>query len=109
VKYIVKQAEPQAFTDWKRRPRTYERFKKSAPIKEVVKDSLMQEQGYLCCYCERRLINEDSHKWVCIINYLNSEGPPSPPNLGGTGLRSPKFGGRGAFTSELNSLLVFCN
>jgi uncharacterized protein (TIGR02646 family) len=61
VKYILKQGEPQAFTDWKRRPRTYERFKKSAPIKAVVKESLMQEQGYLCCYYERRLTIEDSH------------------------------------------------
>lgn len=61
MKYIEKQAEPQAFADWKQRPRTYERFKKSAPVKKVVKDALMREQGLLCCYCERRLTDDDSH------------------------------------------------
>lgn len=61
MKYIEKQSEPQAFTDWKQRPRSYERFKKSAPIKKVVKAALMQEQGFLCCYCERRLTDDDSH------------------------------------------------
>jgi hypothetical protein len=85
---------------------------------------LIVDQFKFCCaYCQTQqhisgvrlavdyIIPESlgGDKWVCIINYLNSEGPPSPPNLGGTGLRSPKFGGRGAFTSELNSLLVFCN
>ncbi len=29
--------------------------------KNEVKDSLMKEQGYICCYCERRLTDDDSH------------------------------------------------
>jgi uncharacterized protein (TIGR02646 family) len=29
--------------------------------KETVKQSLMIEQGFLCCYCERRLTIDDSH------------------------------------------------
>jgi len=61
MKHIQKQAAPQAFIDWKSRPRTYDRFKKTAQIKQVVKAALMQEQGYLCCYCERRLTDSDSH------------------------------------------------
>jgi len=61
MKHIQKQAEPQEFIDWKSRPRKYERFKKTAPIKQVVKAALMQEQGHLCCYCERRLSDNDSH------------------------------------------------
>lgn len=31
------------------------------PEKKEVKESLMKEQGYICCYCERRLTDEDSH------------------------------------------------
>lgn len=30
-------------------------------IKKTVKEALMAEQGWLCCYCERRLTDEDSH------------------------------------------------
>ncbi|VVB90831.1 Uncharacterised protein [uncultured archaeon] len=29
--------------------------------KKDLKNSLMKEQGYICCYCERRLTNDDSH------------------------------------------------
>jgi uncharacterized protein (TIGR02646 family) len=61
MKHIQKQAEPKDFTSWKSRPRAYDRFKKTASIKKVVKDALMQEQGYLCCYCERSLTDDDSH------------------------------------------------
>lgn len=64
MKYIVKNVEPQAFTDWKAlanedwKP-SYDKL--SGVEKQVVKTALMQEQGYLCCYCERRLTDEDSH------------------------------------------------
>ena len=30
-------------------------------IKNIVKESLRQEQGYICCYCERELENGDYH------------------------------------------------
>jgi len=64
MKYIVKQQEPQALLDWKSmadenwQP-TYEDLR--GPIKLSVKQALMSEQGYICCYCERRLADEDSH------------------------------------------------
>ena len=61
MKYIQKQSEPLEFTTWKKRSRTYARFKKTAEIKQPVKAALMKEQGYLCCYCERRLTEDDSH------------------------------------------------
>lgn len=31
------------------------------PEKKEVKKSLMKEQGYICCYCERQLTDDDSH------------------------------------------------
>ncbi|MDO9517070.1 MAG: retron system putative HNH endonuclease [Methanosarcinaceae archaeon] len=31
------------------------------PEKREVKDSLMKEQGFICCYCERQLTDDDSH------------------------------------------------
>jgi uncharacterized protein (TIGR02646 family) len=64
MKYIVKQQEPQALLDWKAmadenwQP-TYDDLR--GPVKQSVKQALMTEQGYICCYCERRLTDVDSH------------------------------------------------
>ncbi|MEO1386739.1 MAG: retron system putative HNH endonuclease [Cyanobacteria bacterium J06634_6] len=71
MKYIQKQSEPLEFTTWKKRSRTYARFKKTAKIKHPVKTALMKEQGYLCCYCERRLLENDSH-----IEHLRPQSDP---------------------------------
>ncbi len=64
MKYIIKQKEPKQFSDWKAKASedwqpTYTNLA-GAP-KEYVKESLMVEQGYICCYCERRLTDNDSH------------------------------------------------
>ena len=61
MKYILKQVEPATFNNWKAKRRTYERFKKTAKIRNAVKNALTQEQGHLCCYCERRITLDDSH------------------------------------------------
>ena len=64
MKYVEKNPEPETFTQWKAlssddwQP-AYDSMGSS--IKTDVKKALMQEQGFLCCYCERRLIDEDSH------------------------------------------------
>lgn len=64
MKHIIKHSEPQAFTDWKALEN--ENWQPSyndlcGNPKKVVKDALMEEQGTICCYCERRLTPEDSH------------------------------------------------
>ncbi|MEA3465077.1 MAG: retron system putative HNH endonuclease [Thermodesulfobacteriota bacterium] len=64
MKYIVKQDEPQLFTEWKLLANddwqpAYNEL--SGNTKKAVKDALMTEQGYICCYCERRLKDSDSH------------------------------------------------
>lgn len=64
MKYIIKLDEPQAFRDWKAKANadwqpTYADL--SGIEKQAVKQSLMAEQGFLCCYCERRLTDDDSH------------------------------------------------
>lgn len=64
MKYIVKQNEPRAFTDWKTSGNQNWQPSYSdlagAP-RNAVKAALQEEQGHLCCYCERRLIDADSH------------------------------------------------
>lgn len=64
MKFIEKQSEPRSFTDWKAMANeswqpSYAEL--SGTIKESVKAALMQEQGFICCYCERRLTPNDSH------------------------------------------------
>lgn len=64
MKHIAKQVEPKEFADWKAlanedwKP-TYGAL--AGETKKAVKDALMAEQGYICCYCERRLTDNDSH------------------------------------------------
>ncbi|WP_288367812.1 retron system putative HNH endonuclease [uncultured Alcanivorax sp.] len=64
MKYVEKRHEPEAFAQWKALANedwqpTYGDL--SGDPKVSVKRSLMREQGYLCCYCERRLTEDDSH------------------------------------------------
>ena len=64
MKYIQKGPEPQELTDWtsladENWQPEYRSMGKQ--LKATVKTGLMQEQGYLCCYCKRRLTGEDSH------------------------------------------------
>ncbi len=64
MKRIIKQREPQALLDWKGQGNAAWQPSYAAlrgAEKEMVKKSLMSEQGFLCCYCERRLTDEDSH------------------------------------------------
>lgn len=64
MKYIVKGGEPQelidfraaATSDWTPSYGGLTRIAKNA-----IKESLMKEQGYICCYCERRIVDADSH------------------------------------------------
>ena len=64
MKRIVKGAEPAEFSSWKKKDRMAHQpnwNRPSAEIKEVVHESLMREQGFLCCYCESRIRKDDSH------------------------------------------------
>lgn len=64
MKHIQKGHEPFELAEWKAletddwQP---EYSSMGKQLKNVVKESLMKEQGYLCCYCERRLVSEDAH------------------------------------------------
>lgn len=64
MKFIEKQQEPQAYTDWKALANdnwqpSYDDL--SGDPKKALKDALMVEQGHLCCYCECRLTDNDAH------------------------------------------------
>ena len=64
MKYIIKRDEPQKFTAWKALANeewqpTYADLR--GKEKDAVKKALMEEQGFICCYCECKLNTEDSH------------------------------------------------
>lgn len=65
MKYIKKNVEPQVLVNLKEKANadwqpTYDNDLRGSD-KEEVKKSLMAEQGYICCYCERELTDDDSH------------------------------------------------
>lgn len=60
MKYIAKGASPQEFEDWKGLQNedwipTWNNFRN--PEKSIVRESLLNEQGYICCYCGGRIRN----------------------------------------------------
>ena len=64
MKFIKKSKEPQLFSDWKAQTNenwqpSWENFQ--APQKREVHDALLQEQGYICCYCGMRISRNNSH------------------------------------------------
>lgn len=62
MRHIVKQSEPSLFTKWKacNPTATYKKDLKGI-VKHKLKESLIEEQHYLCCYCECRITLETSH------------------------------------------------
>jgi len=66
MKRIVKIAEPAELLAWKN---TDKKFLKGLPewkripsqVKDIVRISLREEQGFICCYCERYMQDGDFH------------------------------------------------
>lgn len=62
MKYITKRAEPQSFINWKQKPNVdFKKLGNKRKVKKQLRTSLMEEQGFICCYCERSLIEGDCH------------------------------------------------
>ncbi|KEO82444.1 retron system putative HNH endonuclease [Tumebacillus flagellatus] len=67
MKYIQKRTEPQEFVDWKTdfpswndgRAANYDDLQN--PLKNQVKQSLIEEQGKICCYCGMRIDARNTH------------------------------------------------
>lgn len=64
MKRIVKDPEPQDFSKWKEKDHMAHRprWKRvPTPIKQKIHESLIREQGFLCCYCESSVTAAESH------------------------------------------------
>jgi len=76
MKYIKKRVEPQELGHWKAQAKqqsvgvNYDFNNLPNPPKGIVQDSLIREQGYICCYCCQRIATDTSH-----IEHLNPQNP----------------------------------
>ncbi len=67
MKHIQKAAEPIELTEFRNRwvatgtMPTWRDLEGEAPLVEALRRHLFAEQGYVCCYCSRRLIANDNH------------------------------------------------
>lgn len=64
MKFIQKGPEPQEFLEWKNQANddwkpTYSDL--GGSVKKALKNGLMLDQGFLCCYCEAELTVDESH------------------------------------------------
>lgn len=64
MKFIIKQPEPSEFREWKEMANAnwqpaYKDLSGDPKIK--LHESLLKEQGHICCYCNRRINHKDSH------------------------------------------------
>lgn len=80
MKHIDKGSEPEALRSWKEqwtRPEVLKWDDLPPDVGKVMKHGLFDEQGHLCCYCGRRIIEHDSH-----IEHLVPRSPKTgDPNL----------------------------
>jgi len=65
MKFIVKTAVPSNYTNWRRRYRQGDWRLLSSPahvaIKQELAERLRMDQGWICCYCESRIDETNSH------------------------------------------------
>lgn len=84
MKHIVKAVEPKKFSDWKTAHpgATYKKDlcnvhdPDAVAAKKALKQSLLNEQHYICCYCECRITDSDSH-----IEHFKPKGLPAYAHL----------------------------
>lgn len=72
--YIQKETEPKEITNWKKAnpKKGYKQLPSSE--KRILRNSLLHEQGYICCFCGCSIGRLDSHSTViqCIIKKKKS-------------------------------------
>ena len=63
MKYIEKRAEPAELIEYKKTPGVcYEDMASRPEVRDPVKQSIVEEQYYICCYCGQRIFNNRNTK-----------------------------------------------
>ena len=92
MKYIIKTSAPDEFEKWKSRKKltkdnllkksqlskeqaeTWGTFTKKTAVKNAVKQSLLDEQGFICCYCQQRVELDEN---TTIEHFVARENDPT--------------------------------
>lgn len=66
MKHIDKKAEPICLSDWKKQDKMYQRghpnWKRlNADVRKCIQEALLNEQGFVCCYCGSAIQMDNSH------------------------------------------------
>lgn len=62
MKRIRKAPEPADFSAWKAKLKGLRGWSRlRPPLKQKVHEALLNEQGFICCYCEASVTKDDSH------------------------------------------------
>jgi len=70
MKHIIKGKEPQEFIDWKAMETENWKPTFNDLSKRIVRGPLLQDQGFICCYCEIRLTDSPE----CQIEHIKPKG-----------------------------------
>lgn len=74
MKYIQKSTPPAELVAYRQRPgATYAKMRRVKRVYNAVKTSLAKEQGYICCYCGRRINGKDDTQ----IEHFFAKGTPA--------------------------------
>ena len=75
MKHIIKSASPEELETYKQTPGVcYKHMFKE--VKDAVKTSLLKEQGYICCFCGKRIEKDNS-----TIDHIKPQGTEEYKNL----------------------------
>ena len=69
---ITKRAEPASLTTYRAQPGAVYDGADFTPVKDDIRDGLLREQGFLCCYCMSRITARTMRveHWHCQRSYL---------------------------------------
>lgn len=91
MKRIIKTNPPQKFSFWLNKGnRTWDSLKRNNTIKKDLKEQLLLDQGYICCYCGKRIINND----LTTIEHIKPKGKNPSLSLDYNNLLASCNGGR---------------
>ncbi len=109
MKYIKKNSPPQSLIAFRNKPNaTYAKLTRSRKIYKETKQSLCEEQGYICCYCGRRINCDEQTQ----IEHFFAKGTPEYDDLQldyETNLLACCDGGKSKRqTKEIDKSQLFC-
>jgi uncharacterized protein (TIGR02646 family) len=82
MKYIEKGDPPAELLKWQRSDKKFQKgvgIWRRVPghVRTPIRQALLEEQGYLCCYCEKAIVDDQYH-----VEHIQPQGVPATEHLG---------------------------